>query len=371
MRLRGEVVVELKKTPLFGFYEDESVKLVDFGGWAMPIQFSGIIKEHVSVRETVGIFDCSHMGEILVTGPNAELYLNELVSNNIAKMTDNSVQYNVFCTENGGAIDDVMVYRFNNEEYWVVCNASNTEKVWEWMIAHNKGEGTELTNISGDIGLIAIQGPDAEQTLQKITELNLATVGRHKFKHRVKISNVNNIMISRTGYTGEDGFELYIPSEDTETIWRALLNLNVTPCGLGARDTLRLEAGLPLYGQELTEEISPIMAGVGFAVKTKKQTSFLGQEALKRQREEGLTHKVVGFEMLERGIPRHDYTVLSETGEVIGKVTSGVQSPTLQKGIGMALIAQEYSEIGTKVQIAVRKKNISAQIVEKPFYKKA
>ncbi|MGP6139347.1 MULTISPECIES: glycine cleavage system aminomethyltransferase GcvT [unclassified Jeotgalibaca] len=362
---------ELKQTPLFGFYQEQKIKLVDFGGWAMPIQFSGIMKEHQAVRESVGIFDCSHMGEILVTGPNAESYLNSLVSNNVSRMTDDSVQYNVFCTENGGAVDDVMIYRFNSEKFWVVCNASNTNKVWKWMLDHKNTEDTELDNISQHIGLIAIQGPKAEESLQKLTDFDLATIGRHKFNQQVTVSDVNNIMISRTGYTGEDGFELYIPAEDTEAVWRALLEIGTTPCGLGSRDTLRLEAGLPLYGQDLSENISPIMAGVGFAVKTKKQMPFLGQEALKRQREEGTTHKIVGFEMLERGIPRHDYKVLSETGEEIGIVTSGTQSPTLQKGIGMALVKTEHSQIGTHIQIAVRNKNVPAQVVEKPFYKKA
>lgn len=371
MSRKGEVVGDLKKTPLFGFYQNQNVKLVDFGGWAMPMQFSGIIKEHQAVRNDVGIFDCSHMGEIEVTGSDSEGYLNRLASNNIAKMTDNSVQYNVLCSENGGAVDDVMIYRFNASKYWVVCNASNTEKVWNWMQTNQKNEEIELKNISSDIGLIAVQGPTAQSVLQKITSVDLEEIKRHRFENKIEINGRNNTMISRTGYTGEDGFELYLPAAETEQIWQLLLELGAVPCGLGSRDTLRLEAGLPLYGQDMSEEISPIMVGVGFAVKTKKSCSFIGQEALKVQREEGVAQKVVAFEMLERGIPRHDYQVLAEDGTEIGIVTSGTQSPSLQKGIGMALIAVEYSEVGTQIQIVARNKQIPAKIVNKPFYKKA
>lgn len=362
---------ELLETPLFGFYKEEGIKLVDFGGWAMPIQFSGIIKEHQAVRDSVGMFDCSHMGEILVTGQDSEAYLNYLMTNNITKIANDSVQYNVLCSENGGAVDDVMVYRFNEQKYWVVCNASNTEKVWEWMQANRHFDGVELQNISKDHGLIALQGPKAEVELQKLTDTDLNKIGRHKINPSVTVGDVHEVLISRTGYTGEDGFELYIPAEMTETVWRSLLALDVVPCGLGARDTLRLEATLPLYGQDMSSEISPIMAGVGFAVKTNKSASFIGQEALKRQREEGVAKKIVGFEMIDRGIPRHDYKVLSSEGKEIGIVTSGTQSPTLQKGIGLALVDSAYSEIGTPLQIEVRNKRLAATIVQTPFYKKA
>lgn len=371
MSREGEVVGDLKKTPLFGFYQNQKVKLVDFGGWAMPIQFNGIIKEHQAVRNEMGIFDCSHMGEIEVTGPDSEQYLNRLVTNNVSKMTNNSVQYNVFCSETGGAIDDVMIYRFDTSKYWVVSNASNTEKVWDWMQKQHKNEEIKLENISAAIGLIAIQGPQAQSVLQQIASVDLDTIKRHKFEQKIELNSSKNTLISRTGYTGEDGFELYLPAAETERVWQLLLELGAMPCGLGSRDTLRLEAGLPLYGQDMSADISPIMAGVGFAVKTKKSTSFIGQEALRLQREEGVTQKIVGFEMLERGIPRHDYQVLSEDGTEIGVVTSGTQSPSLQKGIGMALIAVEYSEIGTPIQILARNKKIAAKVVTKPFYKKA
>lgn len=337
----------------------------------MPMKFSGIIKEHQAVRDDVGIFDCSHMGEIEVTGPGSEEYLNRLVSNNVSRMADDSVQYNVFCSETGGSVDDVMIYRFDDSKYWVVCNASNTEKVWKWMETHQENEEIELNNVSSEIGLIAVQGPHAQSVLQKITSFDLDAIKRHKFEQKIELNGSKNTTISRTGYTGEDGFELYLPAAETERVWQLLLELGAMPCGLGSRDTLRLEAGLPLYGQDMSEEISPIMAGVGFAVKTKKSSSFIGQEALKVQREEGVTRKVVAFEMLERGIPRHDYQVLSEDGTEVGIVTSGTQSPSLQKGIGMALIATEYSDIGTPIQIVARNKQIPAKVVNKPFYKKA
>lgn len=337
----------------------------------MPMKFSGIIKEHQAVRDDVGIFDCSHMGEIEVTGPGSEEYLNRLVSNNVSRMADDSVQYNVFCSETGGSVDDVMIYRFDDSKYWVVCNASNTEKVWKWMETHQENEEIELNNVSSEIGLIAVQGPHAQSVLQKITSFDLDAIKRHKFEQKIELNCSKNTTISRTGYTGEDGFELYLPAAETERVWQLLLELGAMPCGLGSRDTLRLEAGLPLYGQDMSEEISPIMAGVGFAVKTKKSSSFIGQEALKVQREEGVTRKVVAFEMLERGIPRHDYQVLSEDGTEVGIVTSGTQSPSLQKGIGMALIATEYSDIGTPIQIVARNKQIPAKVVNKPFYKKA
>lgn len=363
-------MTELRRTPLYEYYDSHNVKVVDFGGWAMPMQFSSIIKEHEAVRERVGFFDCSHMGEIAVTGPDAEGYLNKIVTNNVTRITDGGVQYNVMCQADGGTIDDVMVYRMNREQYLVVCNASNTDKVWEWMNEHLEG-AVNLENQSDQWGLIAVQGPLAEAVVAAITTEDVASIERHRFLENATVAAVSGVIISRTGYTGEDGFELYIPAIDTQIVWEALLiageEKGALPCGLGARDTLRLEAGLPLYGQELSATISPLMAGVGFAVKTKKAASFIGQEALRTQREEGLSKKVVGFKLLERGIPRHGYTVFSTEGEEIGEVTSGTQSPTLKQGIGMALIDSAHSEIGNTIMIEVRNKQIPAEIIKKPF----
>lgn len=366
-------MAKLKQTPLYEYYQENDVKLVDFGGWAMPMQFSGIIKEHKAVRERVGLFDCSHMGEIFVSGPDAEDYLNSLLTNNVSRMTDYSVQYNVFCLEDGGAIDDVMLYRQNKEAFIVVCNASNTEKVWAWMQQHEAGELT-LEDKSDQIGLLAVQGPLAEEILQGLTETNLTEIKRHTFQESVVMAEVDSILISRTGYTGEDGFELYVPAEQTRKLWDAILEKVLEKeglvCGLGARDTLRLEAGLPLYGQELTTSISPIMAGIGFAVKTKKAIPFIGQDALREQREAGTKQKVVGFKMLERGIPRNGYEVFLEDGQLIGTVTSGTQSPMLKQGIGMALIDSEHTAMGTEIFIGVRNKKITAEITKKTFYDK-
>ena len=367
---KGENMAELKKTPLFDYYQANQVKLVDFGGWAMPMQFSSIIKEHQVVRQSVGMFDCSHMGEILITGPEAETYLNSLVTNDISRMADYDVQYNIICQDDGGAVDDVMVYRFHAEKYWVVCNASNTEKVWQWLKENKKNQHVELENVTQTVGLLAVQGPQAEMVMQTLTTFDLKTLKRHKFRLSLSVGEVANVLVSRTGYTGEDGFELYIPAQETPSVWEQLLKAGTLACGLGSRDTLRLEAGLPLYGHELTETISPIMAGLGFAVKTDKQVAFMGQAALTHQRQAGSVKKIVGFQMLERGIPRQDYLVYSEKGQEIGYVTSGTQSPSLKKGIGMALVDSDQAQIGQQLLIEIRNKKIPAEIIKKPFYKK-
>lgn len=360
----------VKHTPLYDYYQENGVKTVDFGGWAMPIQFSSIIQEHIAVRNKVGLFDCSHMGEIFITGEHAETYLNYLLTNDISKMEDNDVQYNLICNENGGTIDDVMLYRFHREKYMLVCNASNTEKVVRWMEKHHSGK-VKLDNQTTEIGLIAIQGPLAESVLQNATNTNLHEMKRQHFLNNQVIENIPSILISRTGYTGEDGFELYVPTEHTQKLWEILMvaiqEVGGVPCGLGARDTLRLEAGLPLYGQELTEETSPLTAGVRFAIKLDKDSSFIGKEALQKQEEEGLSKKVVSFITVERGIPRQDYDVFSEEEEWIGKVTSGTQSPTFKKGIGMALINKKNSKRGTTIKIKIRNKFILAEIVKKSF----
>lgn len=361
---------DLKRTPLYDYYQEQKVKLVDFGGWAMPMQFSSIIKEHTAVRERVGLFDCSHMGEIYVSGPDAEAYLNNLLTNNVSRMEDGGVQYNIFCRPDGGAIDDVMLYRHRPDTFTVVSNASNTEQVWEWMNEHLSGD-VIIENHSTQIGLIAVQGPFAEAIIQELTDVDVSSIARHTFLENITIAGVEGNLISRTGYTGEDGFEIYVPAEGTRSLWESLLaaaqEKDGLACGLGARDTLRLEAGLPLFGQELTAAISPIMAGVGFAVKTKKAADFIGKDVLRKQREEGTNQKVVAFRLSERGIPRTDYLVFDANEKEIGKVTSGTQSPTLKQGIGMALVDVDQTAIGTKLYIEIRNKLVPAEIVKKPF----
>ena len=362
-----------KRTPLFEYYKANGVKLIDFGGWEMPIQFSGILAEHEAVRERAGLFDCSHMGEIEISGNEAESYLNKLLTNDVSVMKAGQAQYNIMCYPDGGAVDDVVLFKMDDERYLLVCNASNTDKVYAWM-QENNGSDAILNNISDSIGLLALQGPEAIKILKELTDANLDAIGNYHFIEDQKVAGIPHVLISRTGYTGEDGFELYLAGEKTALLWEKLLAAGeaygVLPCGLGSRDTLRLEAGMPLYGHELSEEITPLAAGLGFAVKTKKAADFIGKEALTAIRENGPTEKIVGFEAIERGIPREGYKVFSLEGEEIGIVTSGTQSPTLKKSIGMALVKSEAAAIGTEIQIEIRNKRIQATIIPKPFYKR-
>ncbi len=363
-----------KRTPLFDYYKANGVKLIDFGGWEMPIQFSGILAEHEAVRERAGLFDCSHMGEIEISGGEAESYLNGLLTNDVSVMSIGQAQYNIMCYPDGGAVDDVILFKMEKESYLLVCNASNTDKVYAWM-QQNNGLEAILNNISDSIGLLALQGPAAIKILKELTEADLDAIGNYHFIADQEVAGIPHVLISRTGYTGEDGFELYLGSEQTASLWEKLLAAGeaygVLPCGLGSRDTLRLEAGMPLYGHELSEEINPLAAGLGFAVKTKKTSDFIGKAALTAIRENGPTEKIIGFEATERGIPREGYKIFSAAGEEIGIVTSGTQSPTLKKSIGMALVKSEAAAIGTEIQIEIRNKRIQATIIPKPFYKRA
>ena len=362
-----------KRTPLFDYYKANGVKLIDFGGWEMPIQFSGILAEHEAVRERAGLFDCSHMGEIEINGNEAESYLNGLLTNDVSVMSIGQAQYNIMCYPDGGAVDDVILFKMEKESYLLVCNASNTDKVYAWM-QENNGSEAFLNNISDSIGLLALQGPAAIKILKELTEADLDAIGNYHFIADQEVAGIPHVLISRTGYTGEDGFELYLGSEQTASLWEKLLAAGeaygVLPCGLGSRDTLRLEAGMPLYGHELSEGITPLAAGLGFAVKTKKTSAFIGKAALTAIRENGPTEKIIGFEATERGIPRDGYKVFSLDGEEIGIVTSGTQSPTLKKSIGMALVKSEAAAIGTEIQIEIRNKRIQATIIPKPFYKR-
>ena len=362
-----------KRTPLFDYYKANGVKLIDFGGWEMPIQFTGILAEHEAVRERAGLFDCSHMGEIEINGNEAESYLNGLLTNDVSVMSIGQAQYNIMCYPDGGAVDDVILFKMEKESYLLVCNASNTDKVYAWM-QENNGSEVILNNISDSIGLLALQGPAAIKILKELTEADLDAIGNYHFIADQEVAGIPHVLISRTGYTGEDGFELYLGSEQTASLWEKLLAAGeaygVLPCGLGSRDTLRLEAGMPLYGHELSEEINPLAAGLGFAVKTKKTSAFIGKAALTAIRENGPTEKIIGFEATERGIPREGYKVFSLDGEEIGIVTSGTQSPTLKKSIGMALVKSEAAAIGTEIQIEIRNKRIQATIIPKPFYKR-
>ncbi|MGH4118484.1 glycine cleavage system aminomethyltransferase GcvT [Clostridium sp.] len=361
----------LKKTHLHNTYKQYGGKLVEFGGWEMPIQFEGIISEHEAVRCDAGLFDVSHMGEVDIKGSDAFEFVQNLVTNDIAVLKDNQILYTFMCYPNGGVVDDLLVYKYSAEHYYLVINAGNIEKDVKWMIDNKGVYNIEIINSSDAVSEIAIQGPKAQMILQKITDLDLNEIKFFYFKRDVLVDGVK-CLISRTGYTGEDGFEIYTSNGQIEKLWHKLLNIGqedgLKPTGLGCRDTLRFEAALPLYGNELSQDITPLEAGLGYFVKLQKP-NFIGKEALLKQKEQGLKRKSVGFEMKERGIPRHGYEVKAH-GEKIGVVTTGYLSPTLKKNIGLALIDYKYSELGTEIEIMVRNKPLKAEIISKKFYKK-
>ncbi|WP_163183262.1 glycine cleavage system aminomethyltransferase GcvT [Neobacillus sedimentimangrovi] len=365
-------MTELKRTPLFELYKEYGGKTIDFGGWELPVQFSSIKEEHEAVRTKAGLFDVSHMGEIEVKGSDSLPYLQKMMTNDISKIKNGGAQYTAMCYENGGTVDDLLVYKIEDNHYLLVVNASNIEKDYKWLEKHIEGDVT-LENLSEKTAQLALQGPLAEKVLQKLAgEQDLSQIGFFKFQQDVVFAG-KKVLISRTGYTGEDGFEIYCDAKDAQELWRAILEAGkeegVVPCGLGARDTLRFEANLALYGQELTPEISPLEAGIGFAVKLNKEADFIGKEALKQQKEKGLTRKIVGIEMIDRGIPRHGYQVFK--GETqIGEVTTGTQSPTLKKNVGLALISAEYTGIDSEVEVEIRGKRLKAKVVPTPFYKR-
>ncbi|MGC4376538.1 glycine cleavage system aminomethyltransferase GcvT [Fictibacillus sp. Mic-4] len=362
---------ELKRTPLFELYKNYGGKVIDFGGWELPVQFSSIKEEHEAVRTRAGLFDVSHMGEFEVKGTGALSYLQKMVTNDVSKLIDGGAQYTAMCYEDGGTVDDLLIYKRNDNHFLLVVNAANIDKDFEWMQSHLDGE-VELTNISDQVSQLALQGPLAEKVLQTLTDTDLSSIGFFKFKEDVLI-NGKKALVSRTGYTGEDGFEIYCRPEDVADLWKAILEAGkedgVLPCGLGSRDTLRFEAKLALYGQELTKDISPLEAGIGFAVKLNKEDDFIGKQALMKQKEEGVARKLVGIEMIDKGIPRSHYEVF-KGGEKIGEVTTGTQSPTLKKNLGLALVKSEYAELGTEVEVQIRQKRLRAVVVKSPFYKK-
>ncbi|KSU88440.1 glycine cleavage system protein T [Bacillus sp. VT 712] len=361
-------MTELNKTPLYDVYQQYGGKIIDFGGWALPVQFSSIKEEHHAVRTKAGLFDVSHMGEFDVKGTTSLAFLQKVMTNDVSVLRPGKALYTAMCYEDGGTVDDLLVYQKGEDDYLLVVNAANIEKDFEWLQQH-KPEGIELVNRSSEFALLALQGPAAQGVLQKLTDESLSDLKPFTFKDDVEVAGVR-ALVSRTGYTGEDGFELYCSASDVVTLWTELLkNEEVVPCGLGARDTLRFEATLALYGQELSKDITPIEARIGFAVKTDKE-DFIGKEVLKRQREEGPNRKLVGLEMIDKGIPRHGYEVFSEEEE-IGFVTTGTQSPTLNKNIGLALIDAKHAELGTEVYVQVRKRRLKAKVVKTPFYKRS
>ncbi|RIV24148.1 glycine cleavage system aminomethyltransferase GcvT [Alicyclobacillaceae bacterium I2511] len=359
-----------KRTPLYPLYAQSSGKIVEFGGWDMPVQFSSILKEHQAVRNAVGLFDAAHMGEFFVTGADASAFLQNMVTNDVSRLHPGEVLYSPMTYDDGGTVDDLLVYCLAADQYQVVVNASNIDKDFAWLKEHTKGKQLTLTDRSEQTALLAVQGPSSQTLLQRLTDTDLSNIAYYHFT----TGTVAGLpaLISRTGYTGEDGFELYVDATAAPALWETLLNkgqdLGILPCGLGARDTLRLEARLPLYGHELSSEITPLEAGLGIFVKLNKE-SFVGQQALAEQKAAGLQRKVVGFVLTQRGIPRPGYTV-SAAGQVIGHVTSGTLSPTLNQPIGLALVNAKFAAVGTPFTVDIRGKAIGAQVVKTPFYKR-
>ncbi|MGB3160318.1 MAG: glycine cleavage system aminomethyltransferase GcvT [Carnobacterium sp.] len=364
---------KIKQTPLVDYYKRNKIKLTDFGGWALPIQFTGIIEEHKAVRNEAGLFDVSHMGEFFVEGNDAESYLNWLLTNDVTKMEVGQSQYHFMCYSNGGTVDDLIISKLATTNFLVTVNASNTEKDFNWMKENLFGD-VILKNKSDAIGLIALQGPSAERILQKLTKIDLNDIKAFHFKQNISVGEIEDILVSRTGYTGEDGFELYVAVDKTEKLWESLLAVGkeagLKPCGLGSRDTLRLESALSLYGHELSSEISPLQANSGFAVKMNKNCDFIGKKDLKEQLEIGIKQKIKGFELVGKGIPRSGCKVYDNLGKEIGVVTSGTKSPTLNKSIGLALLNTDYSDLNGEIYIEIRTKFVEAVVVKIPFYKR-
>lgn len=355
-------------TPLNKIHQDLGAKMVDFGGWHMPVQYEGIIEEHNAVRTKAGLFDVSHMGEIWVKGPDALNYLQKMVSNDVSKINIGQIQYAILCYENGGAVDDLLIYKMAEQEYLLVVNAANKDKDFEWFSQHKEGN-IEIIDESDNTAQIAIQGPKTLEILQKITDIDLNSLKYYTWK-KGKINNVECI-ISRTGYTGEDGYEFYFSPEFAKELWNKVLevgNGEVVPVGLGARDTLRFEAGLPLYGHELSDTITPLEAGLGRFVALDKEY-FIGKDALAKQKEAGLTRKIVGFEMLDRGIARFEYKVFMDNEE-IGFVTTGSFAPYLNKNLGNALLKIDYANIEQEILVDIRGKKKKAKIIKRPFYRR-
>ncbi|WP_340018246.1 glycine cleavage system aminomethyltransferase GcvT [Paenibacillus sp. FSL H3-0457] len=362
---------DLLRTPLFPLYQQyEGVRCIDFGGWELPVQFSGIQKEHEAVRERAGLFDVSHMGEFTVQGEQAEAFLQQMMTNDVTTLVPGQAQYTLMCYPDGGVVDDLLVYKLEDQHYMLVVNASNIDKDWAWLQEHLI-PGVSMTNDSEQTALLALQGPLAVDIIGKVTDTDVSSIEPFRFVQDAEVCGVK-LLLSRTGYTGEDGFELYVPADQAAVVWNGLMQAGeghgLVPTGLGARDTLRFEAKLPLYGQELSATISPLEAGVGMFVKL-NAGPFIGHEALLQQKTDGPARKLVGIEVLERGIPRPHYPIYAE-GVQIGEVTTGTQSPTLKRNLGLALIDSKYAALGTPLEIEIRGKKLKAEVVKTPFHKR-
>jgi len=367
--------LDLKKTSLNDAHRSMGGRMVEFGGWDMPVQYSaGTMTEHLRTRTHAGLFDVSHMGEIVVRGADAIPFVNRLASNDAGKLVDGQAQYSALTTSEGTVIDDLLVYRFGEDDLLLVVNAGTTDKDWDWIKSHHGNENVELRNASSEYCQIALQGPDAISILRKLTEVPLAEIKYYHFLEG-QVDGVKSI-VSRTGYTGEDGFEVYAAPDKAEQLWNKMLDAGnfgsdqgVLPCGLAARNTLRLEAGMCLYGHEIDEQTTLLEANLGWITKLNKG-DFIGREALAKQKEDGIKRKLIGFEVTDRGIARDDQDIFIN-GERIGKVTSGSPAPFLKKNIGMGYVPREFANVGQAIEIDVRGKMVGGQIVPLPFYKRA
>ena len=359
----------MKKTAFNKIHHEAGAKMVEFVGFDMPIEYSGIKNEHMAVRENVGVFDVSHMGEFWVTGPSALKLISQVTSNDPTVLGPGQAQYTCFPNGKGGIVDDLLVYCFSPEKYLLVVNASNIEKDWDWVVSQNN-MGAVLENASDTTSQLAIQGPNAIKVLQKLTPVNLSEIKFYTFTTG-QFAGIDEVIISATGYTGAGGFELYFKNEHAEKVWEAIFKAGkeygIQPIGLGARDTLRLEMGYCLYGNDIDDTTSPIEAGLAWITKFNNGRNFVDREFLKMQKTEGVSRKLKGFVMLERGIPRHGYEITNGNGKIIGEVTSGTMSPVLNQGIGLAYISKEYAALGTRIFVKIRNKEIPAEVVKLPF----
>jgi len=359
----------MRNTALTQKHIDLGAKMVPFAGYNMPVQYEGVNAEHETVRQAVGVFDVSHMGEFVLRGPNALALIQKFASNDASVLFDGKAQYSCMPNGKGGIVDDLIIYRVNAEEYFIVVNASNIEKDWNWISSLND-LGVEMENLSDQYSLLAIQGPKAAEAMQSLTDIDLSNMTYYTFQHGT-FAGIENMMISATGYTGSGGFEVYVKNEDANQVWDAVFaagaDFGIKPIGLAARDTLRLEMGFCLYGNDIDDTTSPLEAGLGWITKFTKD--FTDSEFLAKQKEAGVTRKLVAFEMIDRGIPRHDYPILDATGAVIGKVTSGTMSPSMKLGIGLGYVTVDNSKLDSEIFVEIRDKGVKAKVVKLPFYK--
>jgi len=360
----------MKNTALTQKHQDLGAKLVPFAGYNMPVQYEGVTVEHETVRNGVGVFDVSHMGEFELKGENALALIQKISTNDASVMVDGKAQYSCMPNGKGGIVDDLIIYRISQNHYFLVVNASNIEKDWNWISSHND-LGVEMTNLSDDYALLAIQGPKAAEAMQQLTSIDLSAMVYYTFQYGT-FAGIDQVMISATGYTGSGGFELYVKNEHAEELWNRIFEagekFGIKPIGLAARDTLRLEMGFCLYGNDIDDTTSPLEAGLGWITKFTKD--FVDSNLLKNQKEVGVSRKLVAFEMIDRGIPRHDYKIVNANGEEIGKVTSGTMSPSMKIGIGLGYVTLENAQLDREIFIDIREKSIKAKVVKLPFYKK-